>query len=96
MSEHRIVLIDGHIIAQFNQGTGWWTASKANNSNESDFAVWPFSESNMHKAQALVGPCSVVETSLKPIQRHDGWLVNPNDIVSVPYNIALRHIARFL
>lgn len=59
-TEHRIVLIDSHIIVQFNQFTGpnqsasWYTCSKANNNNEDDFAVWSFSQVNLAKAHKLM------------------------------------------
>lgn len=69
MAQHRIVVIDGHIIAQFNQyNTGWWTCSKANNGDESDFAVWEDSRQNRFKAKQLLGGGNVpmVESNLRP------------------------------
>ena len=96
--EHRIVVIDEHIIAQFNDGTGWWTGSKASNNDENDFAIWPFSESNMRKAQNLfmVGSCPVLRTDKKPIERNGGYCVDESDITPKPYNQALRMITRSL
>lgn len=67
MSEKRIVIIDGHIIAQFNS-VGWWTCSRSNHSDESDFAVWEDTRQNRFKAKQLCGGGNVpmVECSLKP------------------------------
>ena len=57
MSEHRVVVVDGHIIAQFNS-VGWWTCSKANNNNEEDFAVWQFSQAGMEPQEPWKGNVS--------------------------------------
>lgn len=41
-TEHRIISVDGHIIAQFNQFTGpdqtasWYTCSRADNNNDAE------------------------------------------------------------
>ncbi|GAC1468923.1 MAG: hypothetical protein PVS3B3_24820 [Ktedonobacteraceae bacterium] len=95
--EHRIVVIDEHIIAQFNE-VGWWTCSKASNNDENDFAIWTYSESNMRKAQNLfvVGSCPVLRTDSKPIQRNGGWCLDEGDVTPKPYNTALRQLARSL
>lgn len=59
-TEHRIVLLDGHIIAQFNQHTGpmqsssWYTCNRSENNDESDFAVWPLTQTNLAKAHRLM------------------------------------------
>lgn len=69
MSTKRIVVIDGHVIAQFNQyGTGWWTCSRSDHGDESDFAVWEDTRQNRFKAKQLCGGGNVpmVECSLKP------------------------------
>lgn len=103
---YRIVVIDGHIIAQFNQcNSGWWTASKASHNNEDDFAIWLYGEATMCKAQALVGACPVIETDLKPVSlKGNGWYlgegtewgVDESDKSPKSYYQALRMIARSL
>lgn len=66
MSTKRIVIIDGHVIAQFNS-VGWWTCSRASKGDESDFAVWEDTRANRFKAKQLCGgDVPVVECNLKP------------------------------
>lgn len=69
MTQHRIVVIDGHIIAQFNQfKSGWWTCSRSDRGDESDFAVWEDTRQNRFKARQLCGGGNVpmVECGLRP------------------------------
>jgi hypothetical protein len=59
-TEHRIVLADGHIIAQFNS-VGWWTCNQSEHNDERDFAMWTFSQANLSKAHKLIGDCPLVQ-----------------------------------
>ena len=100
-TEYRIVLIDGHIIAQFHS-VGWWTCSKANNNNEGDFAVWPFTEGNLAKARKLTGDCPLVGVPACYVMQHsdNGWYIHRDDVVDVKaygsHGEALRNLARSL
>lgn len=109
-TEHRIVLIDGHIVVQFNQFTGpgrtpsWYTCSKANNNDEDDFAVWPFSQTNLSKAHKLMTgyEYSLVEASHDhKVKQHkdDKWYIYRGDEVDIhnacnSQNMALCNLAR--
>jgi hypothetical protein len=93
MANKRIVVIDGHIIVQFNS-VGWWTCSKANNYNEDDFAFWTETPANMQRAINLVGNVPVVRSDRKPIQRQAAWYINNDDTSAKSYNEALRALAR--
>lgn len=103
MSEYRVVLIDGHIIAQFARA-GWWTCSKANNNNEEDFAVWQFSQGNLAKAYKLIGECKLVEAPVNyRVKQHKDskWYIYRADEVDLQQaydtqNMALRSLARSL
>lgn len=103
-TEYRIVVVDEHIIAQFNQ-VGWWTCSKANNNDEGDFAVWPYSESNLQKAFKLIGTeCRPIEPPIDCYteQHTDGkWYIHRSGEVDLREayngkNEALRNLARAL
>lgn len=93
---YRIVVIDNHIIAQSSDGHKWYTCSKANNSDESDFALWPFSQANLNKAVKLVGNVPITQASCKPISRGNSWYVSADDHSAKGYNQALRELARAL
>lgn len=103
MSERRVVIVDGHIIAQF-KSAGWWTCSKASNNNEDDFAVWQLSQGNLAKAHKLIGECKLVEAPVNyRVEQHkDGkWYIHRADEVDLQQacdtqNIALRSLARSL
>jgi hypothetical protein len=110
-TEHRLVLIDGHIVAQFNQNTGlggaasWYTCSKANNNDEGDFAVWPLSDANLAKAQRLLNDeYQLIEAPADyTAKQHsdDKWYIHRGNDVDVhnayeSQNMALRNIARSL
>jgi hypothetical protein len=99
-TEHRIVLVDAHIIAQFNN-VGWWTCSKADNNDESDFAMWAFSQANLGKAHNLIGDCPLVQAPLEyRVKQHtdNGWYIHRGASVDVKaygsQNEALRNLAR--
>lgn len=107
ITERRIMLVDGRIIAQFNQNTGpnqsasWYTMSKADNNNESDFAVWPFTEGNLAKARKLAGDCSLIGgPSTHHVMQHadSKWYIHRGDLIDVKVydsqNEALRNLAR--
>jgi len=93
MADKRIVVIDGHIIVQFNS-VGWWTCSKANNYNEDDFAFWTETPANMQRAINLVGNVPVVRSELRPVQRGNAWYINADDLSAKSYSEALRAVAR--
>lgn len=107
ITERRIMLVDNHIIAQFNQNTGlmdtpsWYTMSKADNNNEQDFAVWPFTEVNLAKAHKLItGEYKLVEapSNYHVTQHADSkWHIHRGDLVDVKVydsqNMALRNLA---
>jgi hypothetical protein len=95
MSERRIVVIDNHIIAQWYEIGKWWTLSKANNNTESDFALWPYSESNMLRAIKLFGDLPVVRTDCKPYEGVHGWYTYTSAIAETPmsYTVALLKMA---
>jgi hypothetical protein len=110
-TEQRIVLVDNHIIAQFNQNTGpghtasWYTMSKADNNNEDDFAVWPLSQANLSKAHRLIaGECKIVEApSSHKVKQHDDsrWYIHRGSEIDTQTsyydkNMALRNLARSL
>lgn len=103
MSEYRVVIVDGHIIAQFNS-VGWYTCSKANNNDEEDFAVWQLSQGNLAKAHKLIGECKLVEAPVNyRVKQHKDskWYIYRGEEVDLqnPYdtqNMALRNLARFL
>jgi hypothetical protein len=95
MTEKRIVLIDGHIVAQWFELGKWWTCSRSSNYNESDFAVWSYSEANLTKATKLIGNGWVCQSDLKPVQRRDRWFAFESDLTPKDtYGEALREIAR--
>ena len=100
-TKHRIVVIDGHIIAQFEAGkTGWWTCYKGQSNTEADYALWEESEVNMRRAMKLVGEdAPVVRSDLAPVQARGGWLARPDDREVQPntpegYRMTLRALAR--
>jgi hypothetical protein len=90
--EYRIVVIDDHIIAQAHH-CGWYTCSKAHQSQESDLAVWPFSQENMNKAVKLIGNVAVVQSNAVPLKRGNSWYISPDDLDAKSYNQALRELA---
>lgn len=100
-SEHRIMVIDHHIVAQFYAGrTGWWTAYKGQSNTEADYAVWEESEVNMRRALKLIGEgAPIVHSDLAPVQARGGWLACPDNREVQPntpegYRQALRELAR--
>jgi hypothetical protein len=109
-TEQRIMLIDGHIIAQFNQFTGpmntpsWYTMSRSEHNDEQDFAVWAFSQVNLAKAYKLItGECKLIEVpSNYHVTQHadNKWYIHRGDLVDVKVydsqNEALRNLARSL
>jgi hypothetical protein len=62
MSKHRMVVIDGHIIAQHYKDEGWWTCLLPGQK----FAVWEDTRENRFQARSRFGKVPVVECSLKP------------------------------
>jgi len=98
MSEHRIVLIADHVIAQFHDTTGWYTASKANNNDEGDFAVWDARDEDtaLRKAVKVVGDVPVVRATCTPLQRGNAWYTDGHDQHARSYSEALRALARSL
>jgi hypothetical protein len=98
MKKYRIVVIDGHIIAQFHHGRAFWTCVKAQRGDEDDFAVWPESRANMAKARKLVGDAPIISSVLKPIEVREGWYATKDRSAGPPrtYGEALRELARSL
>jgi hypothetical protein len=98
MKKRRIVVIDGHIIAQFHNGLAWWTCTKAANGNESDFAVWPQLPTNLAKARKLVGDAPIISSARKPIEVCEGWYATKDGTTGPPrtYREVLRELARSL
>jgi len=99
-TEHRIVLADAHIFAQF-ESVGWWTCSKSEFNDERDFAMWGFSQANLSKAHKLIGDCPLVQAPLEySVKQHsdNGWYIHRGDSVDVKVygsqNEALRNLAR--
>lgn len=110
-TEYRIVVVDEHIIAQFNQNTGsmgtasWYTCNRSEHNDERDFAVWPFSEENLSKAFKLIGcECRVIEPPVDYYteQHNDGkWYIHRGGEVGLKnaydtQNMALRNLAQCL
>jgi hypothetical protein len=107
-TEHRIILVDNHIIAQFNDFTGpmrtasWYTMSRSEHNDESDFAVWQFSQANLTKAYKLItGEYRLVDApSNYCVTQHadSKWYIHRGDTVDVKtydsQNMALRNLAR--
>lgn len=103
-AEYRIVLIDGHIIAQFNS-VGWWTCSRSEYNDERDFAVWPYTEANLAKAYKLIGcECRPIDPPVDYYteMHNDGkWYIHRSGEVDLrkaydTQNEALRNLARSL
>lgn len=97
MHKHRVVCIDNHIVLQFSELEKWWTCSKANNGDESDFAIWPESPASIQKAYALIG-CEVpiTPTEHTPIKRADGWYTDSEDRKPKSHREAIRELARLV
>jgi hypothetical protein len=95
MNNRRLVVLDGHIIAQFHNGLAWWTCTKAANGNESDFAVWPQSSANLAKARKLVGDAPIISSARKPIEVCGGWSASlESKTPPRTYREVLRELAR--
>lgn len=97
MHKHRVVCIDNHIVLQFSELDKWWTCSKANIGDESDFAIWPESPANIQKAYALIG-CEVpiVSTDRMPCEHADGWYTDSEDRKPKSHREAIRELARLV
>jgi hypothetical protein len=106
--QYRIVLIDAHVIGQFNDGTGWWTASQSNHNTEDDFMMDIGLDGSPYfrKVKKMLGQeTPVILSDRKPLQRGDTWHIGPenrefyvdeNDHDPKTYNEALRELARSL
>jgi hypothetical protein len=86
---HRLVIIDNHIVAQFQVGDlpDWYTCSKNQNSDSSCFAVYDNTQDGIRRAKALLEPCfarqgktldslSIIESDLKPEEVGSGLYKN--------------------
>lgn len=59
----RMVIIDGHIVAQYyDDATGWWTCKLRNDT----FAVWEDTRENRFRAKSILGKMPIVQCDLKP------------------------------
>lgn len=64
MEKKRLVIIDGHIVAQYHHvDTGWWTYELPGNK----YAVWEDTRENRFQARSRFGRMPVVQCGLKPI-----------------------------
>lgn len=95
----RIVVIDHHIIAQWHDGSKWWTMCRGKTSDESDFAMWEESEVNMRRAIKLAGDVPVVRTGRYPLNDRERWYAGLMEETPKPntpegYREALRELAR--
>ena len=107
-TDRRIVLADAYIFAQFNLDTEpgdepmWYTMRKSAHNDESDFAMWPYSEDNLLKARVLAGDCPIINAPLEyRVKRHGmtgRWYVHRGDTVDEKaydsHNVSLRNLAR--
>lgn len=67
MSTKRIVVIDGHIIAQYYEAaTGWWTCVLPGNK----FAIWKDTRQSRFEARSRFGRVPLVECDKKPSAPH--------------------------